>query len=269
MEKPLIYISVILFAMFSIISCTKVVNINLNDSAPKIIIEGTISDQPSSCYVKISRTVNYNEPNIFPAVTGSLVIISDNLGNKVTLKETTPGIYFAQSFKGFAGRTYTLSVNTEGTNYTAISKMPDPVRIDSMSQGSFTRGNFGGGGIIKFVRIQYRDPIGEENFYRFIEKINSKVNSAIFLDNDKLRDGNLISQQIVLVEGGPKSGDSVTISLQTIDKNVFNYLAQLDQITNGYGGPMATPANPVSNFNNGALGYFSACAVRSGLIIIR
>lgn len=261
---------VILPAVFLVLSCTKVVNINLNDSAPKIIIEGSISDQPSSCFVKISKTVNFDQLNIFPAVTGSLVIITDDIGNKATLTETTEGIYTAPSFQGVEGRTYTISITAEGKTYIANSTMPEKVVIDSIGQDSFFMGNFGGGGIIKFVRIQFKDPEGKNNYYRFVEKINGTISNTIIIDNDLLRDGNTIAQEIVHRDPRLQTGDSVMIFLQTIDKGVFDYFTQLNQITGeGYGGQSASPANPTSNFNNGALGYFSAYAVRSKAIDIQ
>jgi hypothetical protein len=263
-------LSIILLPVISISSCTKVININLNDSAPKIIIEGSISDQPSSCFVKLSKTVNFDEPNLFPEVTGSLVIISDNFGNKATLTETTSGIYTAPSYQGVAGRTYSVTITDGEKTYTANSTMPDKVDIDTIIQDSFFMGNYGGGGIIKFVSIKYQDPEGKNNYYRFVEKINGTVSNTIRIDNDLLRDGNTITEEIVRIDPKLQTGDSVMIFLQTIDKEVFDYFTQLNQITGeGYGGQMATPANPISNFNNGALGYFSAYAVHSKSIVIK
>jgi hypothetical protein len=268
MKARLMNIIFILLLLITGISCEKVVNINLNKSAPRIIIEGSISDQPSSCRVKLSMTVNYDETNVFPPVTGSTVTISDDSGNKATLNETSSGNYTAPSFKGVPGTTYTLTVTAGGKTYSAISKMPYPVGIDTIYQEKLFRGNYGGGGIIKFVVIQYRDQRGIENYYRLVEKINKRESGSIYLDNDLLRDGNLITQNIIHMDPDLSTGDSVIIFLQSIDKNVFNYFAQLDQITSGYG-QTATPANPISNFTSGALGYFSAFSVRSRSIVIK
>lgn len=269
MKIYILILSIILPAVFSILSCTKVVDINLNAAAPKIIIEGSISDQPSSCFVKLSKTVNFDELNIFPVVTGSLVNIKDDFGNTATLTETTAGIYTAPSFQGVEGRTYTISITADGKTYTANSTMPEKVAIDTIIQDSFSMGSFGGGGIIKFVSIKYQDPEGKNNYYRFVEIINGTVSNAIRIDNDLLRDGNTITEEIVQIDPRLQTGDSVIVFLQTIDKGVYDYFAQLNQITGeGYGGQVATPANPTSNFNNGALGYFSAYAVSTKAIVI-
>jgi hypothetical protein len=269
MNRYLILCPIALLAVLSILSCTEVVDINLNSAAPKIIIEASISDQPFDCFVKLSKTVNFNEPNIFPKVTGSTIIISDDSGNTASFTETLPGFYTAPSFPGVTGRKYTLSVTSEGKSYSAASYMNNPIEIDSIWQDKYVLGNFAGGGTIKYVKIKYKDPEGEDNFYRIIQKINSTVYSDIIVDNDQLRDGNNITQEIFSIDPELKTGDTVSIYLQTIDKNVFNYFFQLSQVSGqSFGGQIASPANPITNIDNGALGYFSAYAVRSKMIII-
>jgi hypothetical protein len=268
MKRDLILLSIILGTIFSLVSCTKVVNINLNASSPRLIIEGSVSDQPASCSVKLSKSVNFDEPNTFPEVTGASVFISDDKGNHATLIESKPGSYSAPAFPGVPGRTYTLSVTSEGKTYTAVSTMPNAVAIDSISQDSFTMG-FGRGTKVKYVRIQYHDPKGIENNYRFVEKINGSFSNSIYADNDLLRDGNVVTQEIIHTDPSLQTGDSIVIFLFTIDKPVFNYFEQLRHITQGFGGQTATPANPVTNLTNGALGYFSANAIRSKSIVIK
>jgi hypothetical protein len=261
--------SILSVILLSVLSCTKVVNINLNDSSPRLIIEGGISDQPSSCFIRLSRSINYNQPNTFPAVTGSFVTISDNIGNTAVLTETSAGYYRAVSFDGVPGRTYTVSVTADNKIYTATSSMPDPVPIDTISQDILSFGNFGGPGKIKYVKIKYQDPAGKKNFYHFIEIINGTPTDAILIDNDVLRDGDTIAQDIFRRDPPVETGDVITILLQTIDKDVFKFFSQLSQISNDFGGQSATPANPASNFSNGALGYFSAYSVRSKTIVIK
>lgn len=254
---------------FSHLSCTKVVDINLNDAAPKLIIEGGISDKLASCSVKLSKTVNFDKPNDFPAVTGALVTITDEFGEQATLTETTPGLYKADFYRGNAGKAYTVTVNAEGKTYTASSRMAYPIAIDTLIPQRITFDHFGKTETLNFVKIQYQDPKWEENYYHFIEKINSTISTDIMIDNDILRDGNVISQQIYSENPPIQEGDTITVYLQTIQKDIFNYFAQLSQVTSqDRGGQAAAPANPTSNFSNGALGYFSAYSVRSKRIII-
>ena len=60
-------------------------------------------------------------------------------------------------------------------------------------------------------------------------------------------------------------GDVISVWLECIDKGVFEYF----RTANSEGGQNASPANPVSNITNGALGYFSACSVSKDSIIYR
>src|SRR6187551_2496352 len=101
------YIITIL-ATVMIASCEKEISIDLNSSSPQIVIEGNISDEPGPYTVKISKTVNFSEANVFPPVTGALVVISDNTGVIDTLTETLPGSYLTNTITGTQGNTYTL-----------------------------------------------------------------------------------------------------------------------------------------------------------------
>jgi hypothetical protein len=269
MRKYVLFFSLIIYIGLTHLSCTKVVDINLNDAAPRIIIEGGISDKLASCSVKISKTVNFDQPNDFPAVTGALVTIADEFGEKTTLTEKSAGLYKADSYRGSPGKTYTVTVTIGEKTYSANSLMAYPIVIDSIMPERLSWENFGKTETINYVIIQYHDPKWQENYYHFIEKINSKVSTDIMIDNDILRDGNVISQQIYSENPPVQKGDTITIYLQTIEKDIYNYFEQLRQVTSqDRGGQPAAPANPISNFNNGALGYFSAYSVRSKKIIM-
>lgn len=64
---------------------------------------------------------------------------------------------------------------------------------------------------------------------------------------------------------GLKTGDSVYVILECIDENVYDYFRTA-------GGDMsnsASPANPISNISNGALGYFNACTIRSESLVVQ
>jgi hypothetical protein len=242
-------------------SCEKVIDVDLNSSSPAIVIEGSISDQPGPHVVKISKTVNFDESNIFPAVTGALVTLSDDIGNAEVLAEVSPGVYHSTTLAGIPGRTYTLKVIDDGKEYTATSTMYLPVPIDTLTISSFGFGNSEN----KIINLKFNDPAGIENFYRVIQIINGDTLSSISVDSDLLLDGELITYPVFVED--IESGDSVRMVLQSIDENVLIYLRLLNQLS-GNGDQSASPANPPSNFSNSALGYFSAHAETSKLIVI-
>ena len=243
------------------LSCQKVIQVDLNSSAPVIVIEGTISDQPGPYQVAISQTV---EPNTFPPVSGADVTMSDNLGNSEVLTETPAGTYTSSHMQGVPGRTYTLAVLSSGVAYTASSTMPLPVEIDSLSESSLSFGRNDS----KDVEVHFHDPAGTQNFYRFVEIKNSVRQKNIFLITDRLQDGGEITSTLFADTDTLLTGDSVSVQLQCIDENVYNYFRTLAQVLNN--STLSTsPANPPSNLSNGALGYFSAYAVRTKFIIIQ
>lgn len=252
-------------------SCEKVIDIDLNTSEPKIVIESSISDQSDFYPVKLTQTVNFDENNIFPPVSNATVIISDDEGNTETLTETTAGVYSLTSMNGTPGRTYTLEVTSGGITHKAVSTMPRPVNIDTLTIEN--TGDFGPGGNGNAINVQYTDPAGRNNYYRFIVIINGIEQDAVFIDNDEIQDGEIKS--FLLRESSDNTelttGDAVTVLLQTIDKGVYEYFRTLRLISGDSDGPMeqsTSPSNPVSNIDNGALGYFSAFSVTSKSILI-
>ncbi|MCD6010771.1 MAG: hypothetical protein K0Q79_633 [Flavipsychrobacter sp.] len=245
-------------------SCQKVVKVDLNSAAPKVVIEANISDEPGPYTVNVSRSVNFDQTNIFPGVAGATVMLSDDAGNTETLTELSPGVYKTTVLTGTPGRTYTLSVTTGGVTYTAISKMNGPVVIDSINaqKGFFSNR--------RLMHVYFTDPDTVKNWYKIIETVNDSVQRDIFITSDILREGQQL-EEILFTEAEPEDsltkGDSVTIALQSIDEGVYEYFRMLVPITEG-SDPGSTPANPKSNFNNGALGYFNAYSVkRKGLIL--
>lgn len=248
----------------ALFSCQKIIKVDLNSSAPKVVIEGSINDQPGPHFVKVSQTVNFDQTNVFPAVTGAIVTISDDAGNTETLTEANPGIYQAATITGVAGRTYTLSVTAAGKTYTAVSKLNAPVQMDSLNtQKAFF-------GPLKNVHVYFNDPAGIENWYKIVKTVNDSVYRDIYVTPDLLRDGQQMEEILFTnnVEDSLRRGDSVTIALQCIDEGVYEYFRTLAPITEG-NDPGATPANPKTNLSNGALGYFSAYAVTRKSLIVK
>jgi hypothetical protein len=240
-------------------SCQKVVNIDLNASNPNLVVEAYLSDQ-SLDTVFLSKTINFDESNVFPPVSGASVIITDDAGNIHALQEFLPGTYLIPGIEGIPGRVYSLDIITDGVKYSAHCKMPEPVLIDSLF---LQTGYFGD----KSINIRFRDTAGVNNYYRFVNVVNGEMDESIHITDDRLQDGNEITYPLELNEGSGVPGDTITVFLQSIDKPVFDYFRTLLQLRRG--GQSAAPANPQSNMSNNALGYFSAYSVRSKTIIIK
>ena len=263
MKHPIIHLAIALLLICSFSSCEKVIDLKLDTSSPSIVIQGNVFDLDGPYKVHISKTVAFTEPNIFPPVTNAKVTISDNLGNSETLTESRPGTYISSALKGKSGVTYTLTVEAEGKTYTAVSTMPEPVSIDRI----YIRKSEVGNG--REVAFDFHDPAGIDNYYRVIEYINDSLKTGIYVGNDKLYPGKIITFALgsssIKKDSVLQSGDRVRIQFECIDKGVYEYF----RTTRGNSDQSTSPTNPTSNISNGALGYFSASTVRQDSIIYR
>jgi hypothetical protein len=242
----------LLIGLFIFSSCKEVIDLKLENADPKIVIEGNVNDQLENQYVKISKSIPFDKTNTFNGFKGAKVTLSTTGASPITFVEVSDGLYKSAAFKGIPGKTYKLEVLAEGKVYTAESTMPMPVVPDSVS---FKKISFFGTTSI-FPTVFYKDPAGIQNQYRYILKINNKYISDI-VSEDRFNDGNEISDIIGFDDDEIKVGDTIDIEMQSIDRKVFKYYFAISQIS-GNGGPPVAPTNPDSNFNNGALGIFSA-----------
>ena len=254
------------FSLLSFCSCQKVIELNLHDADIKYVVEGVITNEPGVCRVNLTQSKPFYENNQFPGISGAIVTVKDN-DDEFSLPETQPGVYETTLLNGTPGHTYKLSVSLDNNVFTATSKMPLPVSLDTIyiSNGPF--------GEFKFATVGYSDPPGVSNSYRFVQYLNGVKDPAIFWQNDEFTDGQTVLIQLntgVDKKDDPrniKSGDTVMIEMLGIDDAVYKYWNSL-HFNGGDGGNIATPANPVTNVTGGALGYFSAQTIDRKSVVV-
>jgi hypothetical protein len=248
-------------------SCRQEIDLDLNTSNAKIIIEGAVTDQRVPYEVKITKSINFNAKNEYPPVIGAFVTIGDNAGNLDTLKEVQAGIYRTSKLRGIASRRYTLTVKVEGQIYTAASTLPRAVGLDSLTiekdvlDSTFSDGSYTGYLLLPI----FQDPRDEPNFYFFnvFSKID-KEKSFFNLLSDVNFDGQENTEPVYF-SSTSKLKDSVTVEMWCIDRDVHTYFNSLNKLQNTQSG---TPTNPITNIKGGALGYFSAHSIRSRKVVI-
>ncbi|MES2829289.1 MAG: DUF4249 domain-containing protein [Bacteroidota bacterium] len=238
-------------ACIFLVSCEKVITLDLKDADPKVVIYGEISDQTDNQYVRISRTYSFTEPNRFNSATGARVTVTTQGGSVINFAETSPGIYQSSRFRGRSGQSYTLDVTLDGQKYSAISIMPEKVVLDSLN---FRQVSFLGKSNTHIV-ANFQDPGDVQNQYRYVLSVKGKVVEDVVSD-DRFNDGKKVSNTIYHELNDLLPGDAIELDLQSIDRNVYRYYFSFEQNL-GEGGPPVAPANPPSNFTNGALGIFS------------
>jgi hypothetical protein len=246
-----------------------VIDVDLNSSDKKYVIEANITDQPGTAQVIITQTNNFDQPNAFPHISGATVTVTESGGATTTLPESSsPGYYESPAFQGVSGKTYTLTVNVNGKTFTAVSMMPAKIKLDTMyitDELLFTDTR-------KTVNTVFEDPVGFGNNYRFVQYVNGIRETQVMIRNDEYSDGRRIVAKLFYFTGDEdyenkiETGDEVKIEMQCIDKNMYKYWYSLDRSSTG-GSGQATPSNPVTNLQGGALGYFSAHTLETRTMI--
>jgi hypothetical protein len=263
-----LYIPFILFT-FLFSSCEKVITLDLDEAEKKYVIEAILTDQPSTAKVLITQTKNFDENNTFPGISGATVSITESGGATTTLTETSPGVYENASLVGASGKTYSLSVSINGSTFSASSVMSQKVNLDTIfvtDELLFTDTR-------KIVNAEFQEPPGRGNNYRFVQYVNNYKEDEILIQNDDYTDGRNVNAKLFFFAedddstGLIQSGDTVKVDMLCIDQAIYKYWYSLARSSTG-GNQQATPSNPVSNMQGGALGYFSAHTLQTKEMIV-
>ncbi len=261
---------ILLLIIIGFISCEKEIDIDIEDSESKVIIEANVSTTINNSKVKITRSLNLDDPLPYPTVSTALVSITDITNGEIfNLFETENGIYRNPDLLGIEGHAYSLSVTVDEIIYSASSTMPQLIVLESLEQvGEVSNGEGGGPGSgfsdSDYVEVipGYLDPEGFTNYYQFIVTRNDSILGDVFIHSDFAFNG-LQNSRSLNIEA--EIGDVLTIDMQCVDETVYDYLISLNENINQ---SSATPANPLSNLNNNALGYFKAHTSSTDVITI-
>ncbi len=244
-----------ILAVIGLSSCQEVIDVDLKDTKPQLMIEGKISNINEPAKVSISKTIAFSETNKFVGINGAVVIITDQNGVSETLNESETGVYLSNKIKGIEGTKYILTVKLEGQTYTATSTMPKNVKLQGLNFDKSTEGPNKG---YYLPTPNFVDPQELGNNYHFIQYKNNKKDITYFLGNDNLGNGvpnvrPLLNPTLKLAEG-----DDYILEMRCIDKPVYDYFYTLQNIAGNGPGGGTTPSNPPSNISGGVLGYFAA-----------
>ena len=118
-------------------ACEDVITVDLEDGDEQLVVDAWINNQMKPQIVRLVRTSPYFDSSPSPAVTGATVKITDNNGTEFSFVDNNNGDYIwtpagSTSF-GQIDNTYTLSIVTEGKEYSAVSTMNRIMQIDSIT----------------------------------------------------------------------------------------------------------------------------------------
>jgi hypothetical protein len=264
------------FSVMLLAACTERIDVELDSSFTRLVVDGSISTDTTVQQVKLAKTADYfvNEP--LEPVTGAIVSITD--GTNVIILAENPadqGTYLTDStVYGVPGLTYTLTisnvdVNSDGVTetYTASSEMrfvqpPDSIQVIYMNQ-FYTW--------LWDVRTFAQDPPDSRDFYMFRVLRNGKqlkdTITEVGFSSDEYYNGWYIKGETVsyLLEENPsealKDGDTITLETIAITGEYYQYLVDVMMEAHGSDPFGGQPANISTNLNNNAVGYFASYSI--------
>ncbi|MBD0401617.1 DUF4249 domain-containing protein [Flammeovirga sp. EKP202] len=263
------FILAVITVAFLVTACEKVIDVDLKDATPKIVIEAVLMKGENVFEVKISKTAPYFDNSPSEKIDNADVTLT-YLDRSVTIPNTGNGSY-TLPINAIINTEYHLEVNVEDEVYNASTTMLDKVLIDSI-YSEYEEG-FGPRESGYYVYVKYTDPGDIENFYRLTHDVNGEYQNTeddLRVFNDVRNNGN--QPRVSLGFKVFEEGDVVDVKLIHFDEASYDYFSSLNDIIGGSGGGpsggAAAPGNPLSNWSNDALGYFSAYNYDSASIII-
>ena len=277
-------------------ACEMVIDPNLENAETGLVVDAWINNKPGPQEIILTWSQPYLENALPPGVTGAVVNVTDDQGLVYTFlpDNSEAGKYIwtpSVPGQGFSiGRTYTLSIQKNGENFSAVSELRRTSPIDSITFTYEEEAQFSPA--FYLAEFWSRDQIGAGDTYWvrtykngnllnkpneistaydagfsegagfdgiiFIPPVRSSINS---FDTDG--NGQLLPPY--------ELGDSVYVELYSVTKAAFNFLNEVRIQTDRPGGFAELFATPLSNVStnlkntnpNGTkvIGFFCASAV--------
>jgi hypothetical protein len=269
-------IFVLLAISSSLWQCTERIEIELDSTFARLVVEGNVTSETKQHWVRLSETSDYFYNQVAPAVTGARVTIDDGFSvHQLEESGTLPGWYHTSpDYRGIPGRSYTLRIENvdidkdgEKEEYSATSRMNPANPIDSIRIEWFDTFIEG-----YQVRVWAWDS-PEPDWYAFKVRKNGVLLTdtlyEVIVQSDEFFNGNYtygIPSQFLSADKPDEVvevGDTITFELNGITEEYYNYVleaqSQVLPQTPLFSGP---PANIRTNLDNGAIGFFAAYSVR-------
>jgi hypothetical protein len=270
-----------------------------------LVVEGLITDQDAPNIIRISTSLPLGGKSAAKPLSGSIVSVTDDLGNDTRLSETIAGTYVTPpSFRGATGRSYTLHIKTSNSSgYRSYESLPMQMRpvppIDSIYYekteipSPYPDGQNANGAQIY---LNTHDPQNNCKFYRWefeetwefrlpymtpnntcwissnSDKINIKNTSSFAEDRIIRFPINFVSNMTDRL----RVKYSILVNQYSLNEDEYLYWEKLQNIAEQVGGlyditPASVPTNIwcVENPNEKVLGYFSVSASASKRIFVK
>lgn len=238
-------------------SCEEVVDVPLEESAPRLVIEASLvwnsESMEADQVIRLTTTAPFFQEETPPARNAEVSVI-DPSGVEHVFEETEPGVFQGNQLPAYSDGTYEMQVIYENELYQATSSFVTTPPIEEIVQEN----NVGFSGDETEFRIFYTDPASEENYYLF-RSIHDQLSIQIY--TDEFTNGNRTFA--FFREENIATGKKVGFEIQGISKQFYDYLFLLRSQSGTAGGPFQTQPTLVrgniinlTSPDNFAFGYF-------------
>ncbi len=262
----------------SVASCTKIIDVEVDPSNEKLVVDATLTTDTTVHIVKLTRTIDFFSMEEPPGVSNATVTVSDNEGKTITFEEnqSVPGEYLSpENTYGVIGNTYTLNIELtspiggfskfEATNF--IKKTPeiDSVTIEKDPYRPFY-----------YIAGYFQDSVSEDYYMSWYSKddtLRNYLSSERYLIEDKIINGEYFEGAALGILFGDEAkfipGSRFEVSLSNINEIHYNFITDFAAEASGqnplFSGP---PANISTNLNNDAVGFFATYSTQMAVYIV-
>jgi hypothetical protein len=257
----------VIFSLF-FLSCEDVVDIEVPNETPKLVIDASINWEKSTSgneqLINLSLSTPYfaTQKNI-PAIGASVQVLNIANNTITNFTDNNDGTYTTDVFLPELNTEYQLDVTYGGEQYSSIETFKSVASISNVNQ-SIT-GGFNDS--LTEINIFFNDPALEENYYLIKFQQTTDVIPYFITLRDEFTNGN---EMTIFFEKDDEDsdldalnpGDEVNIELTGISKQYYNYMSLLLQQTDGQGPFSSTPAPVngncvnITDATNTPYGYF-------------
>jgi hypothetical protein len=260
---------ILLFMLVAFSSCEEIIDLPLRGKdSPALIVEAELIDVKGYSFVRLGETLDFYDPREEPKVSGAIVLVTDQEGNKMDFLESDEevGLYLPQDseYKGIVGNTYTLSIEYKGDIFTAESKIFPTADIDSVQIRFTEESRFQDAGY--YLYFYAKEPQETKDYYFW----RNYRNDTLIYENagDLLyASDEVIGEQIngFQFPFAYQKGDTVRLEQYSITKEAFEYYDDLVDVSFNDGGLFSSPpVNPRTNIKGqNVLGLFMTSSMIS------
>jgi hypothetical protein len=258
-----------IIAILTLASCTERIEIELDTTYERLVVEGHITTDTMTHWVRLTRSGDYFSGESVPVISNAQVVLTDGSGSMVLQEnEEKPGYYETPGdYYGVPGTEYGLQITLPeaiggSDSYSARCELRPVGTIDSIQVV------YNESWEIYEVRIFALEPPTADWYIFQVLKNGKLLNDTIdefWTSDDRFFNGQYTNGIMVGIlnpefeDQIPQPGDTITLQMSGITKDYFNFIIQLQDQTSQFRNPLFSgpPANVITNIE-GASGFFAA-----------